>query len=109
MHAFCHATLAFLQVNNAGISMRGTTTDTPIADLDKVYNVNVRSLVAVTQLAIPHLVKTRGSIVNMSSGAGVKALPYFTYYCMTKVAVDHFTRCLAVELGPKGVRVNAIR
>jgi len=95
-------------VNNAGISMRGTVSELPIDIYDKVFDVNVRSLVALTQLAIPHLVKSSGNIVNISSGAAVKALPMFTYYCMSKAALDHFTRCLAVELGPKNVRVNSV-
>jgi len=95
-------------VNNAGISMRGTVSEMPMDVFDKVFNVNVRSLVALTQLAIPHLSKSNGNIVNISSGAAVKALPMFTFYCMSKAALDHFTRCLAVELGPKGVRVNSV-
>jgi NAD(P)-dependent dehydrogenase (short-subunit alcohol dehydrogenase family) len=95
-------------INNAGISMRGTVSELPIDAYDKVFDVNVRALVAVTQLAIPHLIKSSGNIINISSGAAVKALPIFTYYCMSKAALDHFTRCLAVELGPKGVRVNSV-
>jgi len=95
-------------VNNAGISMRGTVSELSMDVFDKLFNTNVRSLVAFTQLAIPHLTKSNGNIVNISSGAAVKALPMFTFYCMSKAALDHFTRCLAVELGPKGVRVNSI-
>lgn len=99
------------QVNNAGISIAGSTSicDTPIDVYDNILDVNIRSLIILTQLAIPHLIKTKGNIVNISSVASLKANPIFTFYCMSKIALDHFTRCLAVELGPKGVRVNAIK
>jgi len=97
-------------VNNAGISMQATpTAECPIDVFDNLFSINVRSLILTTQLAIPHLVKTKGSIVNISSVAALKAHPVFTYYNMTKIAVDHYTRCLAVELGPQGVRVNSVQ
>jgi len=95
-------------VNNAGISIPTLVCETSIDVFDKIIDVNVRSLIVLTQLAIPHLVKTKGNIVNVSSVAALKAMPRFTFYCMSKIALDHFTRCLAVELGPKGVRVNAV-
>jgi len=96
-------------VNNAGISMNPVTfSDAKIDIYDQIFDINVRSLVVLTQLAVPHLIKSKGSIVNLSSAAGLKALATFNYYCMSKAAVDHFTRCLAVDLGPKGVRVNSI-
>jgi NAD(P)-dependent dehydrogenase (short-subunit alcohol dehydrogenase family) len=97
-------------VNNAGISMEATPTATcPIDVFDNIFNINVRSLILTSQLAIPHLVKTKGNIVNISSVAAIKAHPVFTYYNMSKISVDHFTRCLAVELGPQGVRVNSVQ
>jgi len=95
-------------VNNAGISMMTPICDAPIDLFDKLFDVNVRALVQVTQLAIPHLIKSSGNIVNVSSVAAMKAMPQFTYYCMAKISVDHYTRCLAVDLGPKGVRVNCV-
>jgi len=95
-------------VNNAGISMMSPICDSSIEIFDKLFDVNVRSLVMLTQLAIPHLVKSSGNVVNVSSVAAMKAMPAFTFYCMAKISVDHFTRCLAVELGPKGVRVNCV-
>jgi len=95
-------------VNNAGISIPTPVCDTSIDVFDKIFDVNIRSLIQLTQLAIPHLVKTKGNIVNISSVAALKAMPMFTFYCMSKIALDHFSRCLAVELGPKGVRVNVV-
>jgi len=97
-------------VNNAGITMNpaSTLTEAKIETYDQVFDTNVRSLIILTQLAVPHLITAKGSIVNISSAAGLKALPPFIYYCMAKAALDHFTRCLAVDLGPKGVRVNSM-
>jgi len=95
-------------VNNAGISMLSPICDAPIEIFDKIFDVNVRALIMITQLAIPHLIKSGGNIVNVSSVAALKAYSHYTFYCMAKISVDHFTRCLAVELGPKGVRVNCV-
>jgi len=96
-------------VNNAGIATVGTLSEATIESYDNVFAVNVRSVVALTQLALPHLIKSKGNIVNVSSVAGLMAKkPEFLFYAMSKAALDHFTRCLAVDLGPKGVRVNGI-
>jgi len=96
-------------VNNAGINMNAASfTDAKIDAYDQIFDVNVRSLIIVTQLAVPHLINSKGNIVNTSSAGGLRAVPNFAFYCMSKAAVDHFTRCLAVDLGPKGVRVNSI-
>jgi len=59
-------------------------------------------------LAVPHLVKTKGNIVNVSSVNGVRSFPNVLAYCMSKSAVDQFTRCVSLELAPKGVRVNSV-
>jgi NAD(P)-dependent dehydrogenase (short-subunit alcohol dehydrogenase family) len=75
---------------------------------DKQFDVNVRSVIQLTKCAIPHLIKSKGRIVNVSSVAGPCAFPGVTYYCMSKAALDQFTKCLALELAPHGVRVNAV-
>jgi len=95
-------------VNNAGIMLVTKATELPLDLYDKIFDVNVRSVIALTQLAIPHLIKTGGNVVNISSGLGVKGASIFTFYSMSKAALDHFSRCLAVDLGPKGVRVNSL-
>ncbi|KAI6228998.1 Short-chain dehydrogenase reductase SDR domain containing protein [Aphelenchoides fujianensis] len=95
-------------VNCAGILVNGTVEESDLKSYDKVFDVNVRSVIQLTKYAIPHLVKTEGSIVNVSSVAGPCAFPGVTYYCMSKAALDQFTKCLALELAPKGVRVNAV-
>lgn len=95
-------------VNNAGLGKFGDVQTMDMIEYDKIMDINVRSVFHLTQLAIPHLVKTQGNIVNVSSLAGIRAAPGATAYCMSKAALDQFTRCLALELAPKNVRVNAI-
>jgi NAD(P)-dependent dehydrogenase (short-subunit alcohol dehydrogenase family) len=60
------------------------------------------------QLASPHLIKTKGSIVNISSVTGLRSFPGVLAYCVSKAGVDQLTRCAALELAAKGVRVNAV-
>lgn len=76
---------------------------------DKLFEVNVRSLIALTKVAAPHLVDSKGNIVNISSEMAKLAHEVSFFYNLTKATVDHFTKCLAAELGPKGVRVNSVR
>lgn len=57
----------------------------------------------LTALAVPHLIKTKGNIVNVSSVTGLRSFPNCLAYCMSKAALDQFTRCIALELGPKQV------
>ncbi|MGA2261726.1 MAG: SDR family oxidoreductase, partial [Acidobacteriota bacterium] len=63
---------------------------------------------ALMQLALPHLEKNRGNIVNVSSVTGIRAFPGVLAYCVSKAGVDQLTRCAALELAPKGIRVNAV-
>uniref|UniRef100_A0A7E4V7D4 3-oxoacyl-[acyl-carrier-protein] reductase n=1 Tax=Panagrellus redivivus TaxID=6233 RepID=A0A7E4V7D4_PANRE len=95
-------------VNSAGILVSGPVEEANISDLDRVLDVNVRSVVQLTRFAIPHLKSTKGTIVNVSSIAGPCAFPGVSFYCMSKAALDSFTKCLALELAPAGVRVNAV-
>jgi NAD(P)-dependent dehydrogenase (short-subunit alcohol dehydrogenase family) len=60
------------------------------------------------QKCLPHLEKTKGNIVNVSSVAGTRSFPNVLAYCVSKAGVDQLTRCTALELAPKGVRVNAV-
>lgn len=95
-------------VNNAGILESGTIENTSLDQYDRVMNTNVRGPYHLTMLAAPHLIKTKGSIVNVSSVTGLRSFPNVLAYCMSKSALDQFTRCVALELAPKGVRVNAV-
>ncbi|XP_076247471.1 3-oxoacyl-[acyl-carrier-protein] reductase FabG-like [Calliopsis andreniformis] len=95
-------------VNNAGILESGGIENTSLEQYDRTFNINVRSVYHLTMLAVPHIVKTKGNIVNVSSVCGLRAFSGVLSYCMSKAAVDHFTRCVALELANKQVRVNAV-
>lgn len=95
-------------VNNAGILKRGTIENTTLADYDSVMNINVRSVFHLTQLAVPHLIATKGTIVNVSSVNGMRSFPGVLAYNMSKSAIDQFTQCVALELADKGIRVNSV-
>lgn len=95
-------------VNSAGIILNGTIENTTLDDWDKMFDINLRSLFFMTQKCIPHLEKSKGNIVNVSSVAGTRAFPNVLAYCVSKAGVDQLTRCAALELAPKGVRVNAV-
>ncbi|XP_076444652.1 3-oxoacyl-[acyl-carrier-protein] reductase FabG-like [Babylonia areolata] len=95
-------------VNNAGIYTEGSIETTSLKQFDDVFNINVRAVYHLTMLCVPHLINTQGSIVNVSSINGIRAFPGDLAYCMSKAALDQFTRCVALDLGPKQVRVNSV-
>ena len=95
-------------VNNAGMGEGGDINSTTMEQFDRIMTTNVRSVFHLTQLAIPHLVATQGNIVNVSSVAGPRSFPNLLAYCMSKAALDQFTKCVALELAPDNVRVNSI-
>lgn len=95
-------------VNNAGILESGTIENTSLDQYDRVFNTNVRSVYHLTMLAVPFLVQTKGKIVNVSSVAGTRSFPGILSYGMSKAALDQFTKIVALELAPKGVRVNSV-
>ncbi|CAH0402615.1 unnamed protein product [Chilo suppressalis] len=97
-------------VNNAGIvRFDNVLSDTIMKSFDEVMNVNLRAAVYITSLASPHLIKTKGNIINISSilGQVIKMNNYISY-ATSKAGLDHFTRGAALELSAHGVRVNAI-
>jgi NAD(P)-dependent dehydrogenase (short-subunit alcohol dehydrogenase family) len=65
-------------------------------------------LFRLIQLALPSIIERKGNIVNVSSVTGIRAFPNVLAYCVSKAGVDQLTRCAALELGAKGVRVNAV-
>ncbi|XP_041456503.1 3-oxoacyl-[acyl-carrier-protein] reductase FabG-like [Lytechinus variegatus] len=96
-------------VNNAGIvAPDSVETESVLENFDKTFAVNVRACLQLTKLMSPYLIKTKGTIVNVSSVNGVRAMRGVLTYCMSKTALDHMTRCIAEELAPHGVRVNAV-
>ncbi len=95
-------------VNSAGIIASGTIETTELSDWDKMFDINLRVVFSMMQKSIPHLEKTKGNIVNVSSVAGTRAFPGILAYCVSKAGVDQLTQCSALELAPKGIRVNAV-
>jgi len=95
-------------VNNAGISRTAAFATVNLRDWRAVMAADVESIVLVTQAALPGLLETRGSVINVASLAGLGGDPKMTMYNAAKGAVVNLTRSLAVELAPQGVRVNAV-
>ncbi len=95
-------------VNAAGTIASGTIENTRLEDWRAMFEINLESVFALMQLAVPHLEKNRGCIVNVSSVTGIRAFPNVLAYCVSKAGVDQLTRCAALELAPKGIRVNAV-
>ena len=96
-------------VNNAGGGINAPALEVTEDDFDHVWQLNTRSTFFLSQ----HVAKSMranggGAIVNIASQAGLVALPLESSYCTAKAAVVHLTRCLAVELGGFGIRVNAV-
>lgn len=95
-------------VNAAGIISNGSIETTTLDEWDKMLNINLRSVFYMMQKCVPPLEKTQGSIVNVSSVTGLRAFPGVLAYCVSKAAVDQLTRCAALELAGKQIRVNAV-
>ncbi|PIC24880.1 hypothetical protein B9Z55_018025 [Caenorhabditis nigoni] len=100
-------------VNNAGAAFnddKGVVgVDQNVSVYDKIMQINLRSVVTLTQKAKKYLVEAKGEIVNVSSiGAGPQAQPTFLYYAMSKAALDQYTRSAAIDLIQHGVRVNSV-
>jgi NAD(P)-dependent dehydrogenase (short-subunit alcohol dehydrogenase family) len=95
-------------VNAAGILANGTIENTSLASWDEMLNVNLRAVFHLMQLAIPHLKRRPGNIVNVSSVTGLRAFPGVLAYCVSKAGVDQLTRCAALELAADQIRVNAV-
>lgn len=95
-------------VNSAGIIMNGTIEDTSLDEWDQMMNINLKSVFYLMQKCIPHLEASKGNIVNVSSVTGTRAFPGVLAYCVSKAGVDQLTRCAALELAKKGIRVNAV-
>jgi len=95
-------------VNAAGILKSGRIEDTSLDLWDEMMNINLRSVFHMMKCALPHLERSRGNIVNVSSVTGPRSFPGVLAYCVSKAAVDQLTRCAALELAAKGVRVNEV-
>jgi NAD(P)-dependent dehydrogenase (short-subunit alcohol dehydrogenase family) len=96
-------------VNNAGLSVPGTVVDTTPAQWDEVFRINVASAYLVSHHAMPHLLaRGSGSVINISSEAGLKGLKDRAAYCAAKAALVGLTKAMAVDHSGDGVRINCI-
>lgn len=96
-------------VNNAGLSVPGTLAETTPAQWDQVLRLNLTSAYLVNHHALPHLLgRGEGSILHISSEAGLKGLKDRAAYCAAKAALVGLTKAMAVDHSPQGVRVNCI-
>jgi 2-keto-3-deoxy-L-fuconate dehydrogenase len=94
-------------VNNAGIGLVGNIEETELVDFERLFRVNVTGMFLVTQAAMPRLLDSKGSIVNIGSVAGLVGVKRRFAYCATKGAVVAITRQLAVDYAGR-LRVNCI-
>ena len=95
-------------VNAAGVIATGTMEATSDATWDQMMNVNVRGPFRLMRAAAPHLKARQGNVVNVSSVNGLRAFAGVLAYNVSKAAMDHLTRCAALEMAPFGVRVNCV-
>lgn len=97
-----------LLVNCAGVIRKGFPTDLSEADWDLVIDVNLKAPFLLSQAAIPHLIDSGGSIINVASDAGLIGLIDHSIYCASKGGLVLMTKAMALDLAPHGVRVNAV-
>jgi NAD(P)-dependent dehydrogenase (short-subunit alcohol dehydrogenase family) len=95
-------------INAAGHIASGTVENTALDAWDAMLEINLRSVFQLMQAAIPSLIERRGNIVNVSSVTGLRSFPGVLAYCVSKAGLDQLTRCAALELAAKGVRINAV-
>lgn len=95
-------------VNNAGIWKDGPIASITNAQVDEMIDINLKSLFYCCRAAVPHLKKTKGSIINIASTAGQRGEAFHSHYAATKGATISFTKSLAPELIDDGIRVNCV-
>jgi NAD(P)-dependent dehydrogenase (short-subunit alcohol dehydrogenase family) len=96
-------------VNNAATAARLSTVDLDAATIDTMLAVNVRAPLLLIAALLPSMIEAgRGSIINLASVSGLVGTPRRAAYAASKGAIDAATRSLAMELGPAGIRVNAV-
>ena len=96
-------------VNNAGVTMNIPFEEVGVEQFDTVYNINMRAMFFLTQACARSMIERgAGVVINLSSLHAFSGMSAYSVYAGTKGAIVSFTRTLAIELAPKGVRVNAI-
>lgn len=94
-------------VNNAGVVSHKMIGDLDLAEWHRVIDTNLTSIFMVVQRALPAMT-SGASIINVTSAVGLKGMPARTHYTASKAGIIGFTRSLAKEIGPKGMRANAV-
>jgi len=94
--------------NISGILKWGPSLDFAVEDFERILTVNTTSVFVMCQAALPHLIKSKGVIVNTASTAALQGIAYTVAYAASKHAVAAITKSLAIEFAAKGVRINAI-
>ncbi|MFZ0541345.1 MAG: glucose 1-dehydrogenase [Candidatus Sulfotelmatobacter sp.] len=108
-HTVAHFGRLDILVNNAGVGPENVAENVRADDFDLTLAVNLKGTFFASQAAGRVMIRQqRGCIINMSSQAGFVALPTESIYCMTKAAIAHLTKCLALEWGKHNIRVNAV-
>jgi NAD(P)-dependent dehydrogenase (short-subunit alcohol dehydrogenase family) len=95
-------------VNAAGIIGSGNVESTTDEAWDTMMDINARAPFRLMRAAMPALTASKGSVVNVSSVTGLRSFPGVLAYCVSKSAIDQLTRCAALEMAAKGVRINAV-
>jgi len=95
-------------VNAAGIIGNGSIETTTDEEWDTMMDINARAPFRLMRAAMPALIESKGSVVNVSSVTGLRSFPGVLAYCVSKSAIDQLTRCAALEVAAKGVRINAV-
>jgi NAD(P)-dependent dehydrogenase (short-subunit alcohol dehydrogenase family) len=95
-------------VNNAGAGAVLPLADASADRIKRIFDINVVGPSLLAAAALPHLAEAKGAIINVSSTFGHKPAAGLSHYAASKAAVEHLTRCWALELAPRGIRVNAV-
>lgn len=97
-------------VNNAGTNRPATFLEVTVTDFDHVVDLNLRAAFFITQAVVRRMVEIgkQGSVINISSDMGLVGGPNRTVYCASKHGMEGFTKAMAIDLGPRGIRVNSI-
>ncbi|MDK1707979.1 SDR family oxidoreductase [Serratia marcescens] len=95
-------------LNNAGVHVAGSVLETSIDDWRRIAGVDIDGVVFCSKFALPHLLKTKGCIVNTASVSGLGGDWGAAYYCAAKGAVVNLTRAMALDHGGDGVRINSV-
>ncbi|CAG2118737.1 unnamed protein product, partial [Medioppia subpectinata] len=96
-------------VNNAGIyPVNNITSPDLLSVWDQTFGIDLRAVVELIHRSVPHLEKTNGTIIDISSIAAIAPIKFSLAYPAAKAGLDMLTKILALELGPKGIRVNNV-